>query len=299
MKRPRKLSSVASGNRLRMGERKVKATEESVGEVIALSTAQPDKRRVRRWIKRFNWRGMVSVTGFILLWEFLARTKAPGFETIPTVLEVLETLWTNYLPAVEYWQSWMVSFKRVAYGFAISQVLGIPLGLLLGTREKFHELVFPVIEILRPIPPLAWVPLSILFWPTNEMSIVFITFVGAFFIIVINVHDGVRSIKKEHLWLARSLGATPGRIFRRIILPAVIPSIAVGMTLGIAVTWNVVIAAEMIASDVGLGRLTWEGYVSNTPVVVIIGMMSIGLAGYLSTLVVTYAEKKMMPWRQR
>ena len=191
-----------------------------------------------------------------------------------------------------------MSFERVAYGFVVSQMLGIPLGLLMGTRRKFHDLMFPVIEILRPIPPLAWVPISILFWPTNEMSIVFITFIGAFFIIVINVHDGVRSIKKEHLWLAMSLGATPMRMFRQIILPSVIPSIAVGMTLGIAVTWNVVIAAEMIASDVGLGRLTWEGYVSNTATVVLIGMISIGLAGYLSTNLVDWVEKRMMPWRK-
>src|SRR6185369_3174866 len=142
------------------------------------------------------------------------------------------------------------------------------------------------------------VPISILFWPTNETSIVFITFIGAFFIIVINVHDGVRSIKKEHLWLAMSLGASPWRIFRRIIVPSVIPSIAVGMTLGIAVTWNVVIAAEMIASDVGLGRLTWEGYVSHTATTVLVGMISIGLAGYLSTVVVSYAERKLMPWQK-
>jgi NitT/TauT family transport system permease protein len=273
----------------------VRVVEENVVEVASIPVAQPRKR----WKSRINWRGAVSVSGFIMLWEILARAKAPGFETIPTVLEVLGAFWKDYLSNASYWQAWMVSFERVTYGFIISQVLGIPLGLMLGTREKFDELVFPIVEILRPIPPLAWVPISILFWPTNETSIVFITFIGAFFIIVINVRDGVRSIKKEHLWLAMSLGATPGRIFRRIIVPSVIPSIAVGMTIGIAVTWNVLIAAEMIASDVGLGRLTWEGYVSNSPTVVIIGMISIGLAGYLSTLVVAYVEKKMMPWRQK
>jgi NitT/TauT family transport system permease protein len=83
------------------------------------------------------------------------------------------------------------------------------------------------------------------------------------------------------------------------MLPAVIPAVAVGMSLGIAVTWNVVIAAEMIASDSGLGRLTWEGYVSSTPTVVIVGMISIGMAGYISTLVVDFLEKKMMPWKYR
>lgn len=249
-----------------------------------------------RWAGRMNWRGALCVLGFIALWYLLVRFGGAGLEGVPTLGEVLGAFAAKYLSSPQYWRSWVVSFERVGYGFALSQLLGIPLGLLLGTRRTFHEVVFPVIELLRPIPPLAWVPLSILFWPTAEMSIVFITFIGPFFIIVINVHDGVRNIRKEYLWLARSLGAKPAYIFRRIVLPSVIPSIAVGMTLGIAVAWNVVIAAEMIASDVGLGRLTWEGYVSHTATTVIVGMISIGLAGYLSTLAVTYAEKKLMPW---
>ena len=270
-------------------------------ELAPVLAAAPVMRRpspLRRWAKRMNWRGTICVAGFLLLWELLARLGVSGFEGIPTLAEVSRRFWDKYLTSAKYWQAWIVSFERVGYGFVVSQILGIPLGLLLGTRRMFHEFVYPVVELLRPIPPLAWVPLSILFWPTAELSIVFITFIGPFFIIVINVHDGVRSIRKEHLWLARSLGAKPGDIFRRIILPSVIPCIAVGMTIGIAVAWNVVIAAEMIASDAGLGRLTWEGYVSHTGTTVIIGMISIGLAGYLSTLLVSYAEKKMMPWQK-
>lgn len=222
----------------------------------------------------------------------------PGFTAIPSPISVVRAFGADFVLTTAYWQAWWVSFLRVFYGFALAQMLGIPLGLALGTQEKFHELVFPIFEVLRPIPPLAWVPISILFWPTNEASIIFITFIGAFFVIVINVNDGVRTIQKEHFWLALSMGARPSQIFRRIILPAVIPSIAVGMTLGIAITWNVVIAAEMIASDNGLGRLTWEGYVSSTPEVVVIGMISIGFAGYVSTTLVNVIERKMMPWRQ-
>ncbi|MFZ5555685.1 MAG: ABC transporter permease [Pseudomonadota bacterium] len=250
-----------------------------------------------RILRRSNWRGTISVVVFIVLWDLLVRLEVPGFKGIPTLVEVIRAFWSDYLWSSAYWESWLVSFQRVGYGFIVAQILGIPLGILLGTQRLFHELVYPVVELLRPIPPLAWVPLSILFWPTAELSIIFITFIGPFFIIVINVHDGVRSIKKEHMWLALSLGAKPRHIFRRIVLPSVIPCIAVGMTLGIAVSWNVVIAAEMIASDSGLGRLTWEGYVSHTATTVIIGMISIGVAGYLSTLLVNHAERKMMPWQ--
>ena len=260
--------------------------------------AEPAARAPAQWRKllRFNWRGALSLLAFFLAWHLAVRFSLAGFHEIPAPLIVARTLFDEFLPAQDYWMSWAVSFKRVFLGFLLAQLLGIPLGLFLGSSAVLRAAIFPVFEMLRPIPPLAWVPLSILFWPTNEASIIFITFVGAFFIITINVFEGVRSIRPEHVWLARSLGASSFQIFRRIMLPAVIPSIAVGMTLGIAVTWNVVIAAEMIASDSGLGRLTWEGYVSSTPTVVIVGMISIGIAGYLSTTLVDRIERRMMPW---
>ncbi len=276
-------------------ENPINATEAGIN-IPVTEQRPPAKRKI--FLPKLNFRGGIAVTAFFLAWHFFVMFKVPGFQDISTPVEVLQVFVNDYMANPKYWNSWVASFERVIYGFLLAQALGIPLGLLLGTRENFHNLVYPVIELLRPIPPLAWVPISILFWPTTQLSIIFITFIGAFFIIVINVHASVRHIKKEHIWLAQSLGASGSQIFRRIMIPSVVPSIAVGMTLGIAVTWNVVIAAEMIASDSGLGRLTWEGYVSHTVPVVMIGMISIGLAGFLSTLVVDYFEKRMMPWRK-
>lgn len=275
-------------------------TAQQAEPAAAAATSGPRPAAPFRWaaIAVMNWRGLASIVMFFLLWQLAVTFQWPGFREIPGPITVAATLW-QYLQRGDYWESWLVSFRRVLSGFVLAQLLGIPLGLALGTSQRFNYLVFPIFEMLRPIPPLAWVPLSILFWPTTEASIVFITFIGAFFIITINVYDGVSNIKKEHLWLARSLGARPMRIFLRIMLPAVIPSIAVGMTLGIAVTWNVVIAAEMIASDSGLGRLTWEGYVSHTAPVVFVGMISIGVAGFLSTYLVDRIERHMMPWMKK
>jgi NitT/TauT family transport system permease protein len=245
-----------------------------------------------------NWRGLASVLGFFILWYMACILELAGFTEMANPIEVIQMFLREYIDSTHYWFSWLTSFQRVLYGFLFAQLLGIPLGLFFGSSQKFRHLFFPVFELLRPIPPLAWVPMSILFWPTNESSIIFITFIGAFFVIVINVFEGVRAIKKEHLLLALSMGVPKWSIFLRIMLPSVIPSIAVGMTLGIAITWDVVIAAEMIASDSGLGRLTWEGYVSSTPEVLVIGMISIGVAGFLSTKIVYIVEKRMMPWRK-
>lgn len=242
------------------------------------------------------WRGVVAIVTFFVLWHVAASSGLKGIGQIPTPVQVVTTFIEKYAGNLQFWSAWKVSFARVIYGFIIAQVLGIPLGILLGTHRVFRAMVYPVIELLRPIPPLAWVPLSILFWPTTEMSIVFITTIGAFFIIVINVYEGVRQIPERYFWLASSLGAKRRHMFWRILLPSIAPSITTGMVLGIAVTWNVLIAAEMIAGDTGLGRLTWEGYVSGSPAVVVIGMISIGLAGYLSTAIVYAIERRLTPW---
>lgn len=245
-----------------------------------------------------SWRGAVAIMIFILAWQAAGMVPWLLGGKVPTPMVVIEVFINSFATDPRYWRNWAVSFERVVYGFGLAQVFGIPLGIVLGLSRTTEEIVFPVFEVLRPIPPLAWVPISILFWPTHESSIVFITFIGAFFVIVINVFDGIKNIPVRYFWLATSLGATRFQIFYRIVLPTVIPSVAVGMTLGIAITWDVLVAAEMIAGDAGLGRLTWEGYVSNTPAIVIVGMISIGIAGYISARVVDYFEGRLMPWAQ-
>ena len=185
---------------------------------------------------------------------------------------------------------------RIVGGFVLAQAIGIPLGLLLGASKTAHSLIYPVFEIMRPVPPLAWVPVAVIFWPTPEMSMVFVTFLGAFFIVVINIVDGVRSIDARYLRAARSLGSSRSDMFWHILLPGSLPSIVVGMTVGMGVTWAVVVAAEMIASRTGLGYLTWSAYVAGEFPVIIIGMMSIGIAGYVCSAIIRFAGTRMTTW---
>lgn len=257
------------------------------------------RHRIGRFLSPFrSWRGAVAIMVFVLAWQAAGMVPWLLGGKVPPPMAVIELFLNSFATDPRYWRNWAVSFERVVYGFGLAQIFGIPLGIVLGLSRTTEEIVFPVFEVLRPIPPLAWVPISILFWPTHESSIVFITFIGAFFVIVINVFDGIKNIPVRYFWLATSLGATRFQIFYRIVLPTVIPSVAVGMTLGIAITWDVLVAAEMIAGDAGLGRLTWEGYVSNTPAIVIVGMISIGIAGYISARIVDYFEGRLMPWAQ-
>ena len=195
------------------------------------------------------------------------------------------------------------SMPRVFAGFIAAQILGIPFGLALAVNKYFRDIFFPPFEILRPIPPLAWVPASIIFWPTTEMSIAFVTFLGAFFTIVINVLGGARSIDVRYLRAAQSMGATQWDLFYKIILPGTLPSIFTGAAVGMGITWEVVLAGEMISggggqqASGGLGFFIWSSYMGGTVATVIVGMISIGIAGYLSSTLIRFIGNRSMPWR--
>lgn len=255
---------------------------------------------VLRWQKLINVhsaRGIAGILLFFLLWQVLVIARVPILAKIPTPVKVLAALRDLILDPAFY-THWLVSFKRVFIGFAIAQVLGVPLGLYMGMRRRFYDLTFPVFEVLRPIPPLAWVPIAILFWPTAEQSIIFIIFLGAFYTVVINTLGGVKSIDKRYVRSAQSLGASPGLIFRRIVLPGALPSIFTGMAVGMGITWSVLVAGEIIAGKSGLGYMTWEAYVAGAFPRILVGMISIGVAGYVSSTFIRWLGDQFMPWRR-
>lgn len=275
-----------------------------------------------------SWRGIVSITVFLALWEIGSLSKIwirwdtfewlrqaltvfglkpiylPWIGAVPAPTEVL-VAWTRIISDTSYWQSWFISLLRVMSGFIAAIIIGIPFGLLLAVSRTAYGIGFPVFEVLRPIPPLAWVPASIIFWPTQELSIGFVIFLGAIFTIVINVVGGARSIDTRYFQAARSMGSSQWDIFRRIILPGTLPSIAVGCEVGMGITWNVVVAAEMISgggsqvggtSGGGLGFFIWNSYVGGSYDQVVIGMISIGIAGYISSELLRALGRRVTPW---
>lgn len=254
------------------------------------------------------WRGLVAIVGFILLWELGARAKDMFGITLPFVgflppPSAVAVAWLAVLPKIGYWQSWYQSFARVLSGFLLAQLIGIPFGMFLAMNRYFRGIFFPPFEILRPIPPLAWVPASLIFWPTNELSIAFVTFLGAFFTIVINVLGGARAIDVRYIRVAQSMGASSWDLFWRIVLPGTLPSIFVGAAVGMGITWNVVLAAEMISGGGtqgggGLGFFIWNSYMGGSMPQIVVGMISIGIAGYLSSAAIRSLGDRFMPWRR-
>lgn len=240
-------------------------------------------------------RGIISIIAFVILWELGSQLGLPIIGNVPPASAVLQTFWVQVHEAY-YWLSWKDSMLRIFIGFALAQVVGVPLGLFLGANKTARELIFPTFEIMRPVPPLAWVPVSVIFWPSAEMSMIFVTFLGAFFTVVLNIVEGITSIDVRYIRAAYSLGSSRRDIFWKILLPASLPSVVVGMTVGMGITWAVVVAAEMIATNTGLGYLTWRGYVAGEFPLIVVGMASIGIAGYISSALIRAIGGLFTPW---
>jgi NitT/TauT family transport system permease protein len=271
------------------------------------------EQRVQRWFwRRSRRRAALSLSLVLFIWQFGATSagwlgyRLPWLGQLPPPADVL-VAWLDLALEPSYWLSWLASGARVAMGFAAALSIGVPFGLLLADFAWFRGVAHPVFELLRPVPPLAWVPAAIIFWPTQELSIAFVIFLGAFYPIVINVLGGARELDVRLLQTARSLGASRWQILRRLLWPAVLPSLAVGMEVGIGITWEVVVAAEMIsgggsggaaAAGGGLGFLIWSSYVGGSYPQIVVGMASIGLAGYASSALLRWVGTRLTPWRE-
>ncbi len=260
-------------------------------------------KRIRKQLfSASTLRALVSIAVFIILWEIGSRSKQWLGTPLPWIGQVPPP-WAGLIFNPGYWQSWYLSLFRVLGGFFAAMIIGIPLGLLMAVSRTFNGVMFPTVEVLRPIPPLAWVPASIIFWPTAEMSITFVTFLGAFYTVVINVLGGAKSIDLRYFQSAQAMGSSQWDVFRRIVLPATMPSIVVGSAVGMGITWEVVVAAEMISggggsggSGGGLGFLIWNSYVGGSYEQIVVGMFSIGIAGYACSELLRMFGGYLTPW---
>ncbi len=255
----------------------------------------------RRWTER-NLRGLLlgvaSLAGFVLLWHLATRFKLDlyiRFTNIPTPNAVLEHA-LILLHTDKFYENMFISLRRILFGFGIATVLGVSLGLMIGRYRLTREILFPLFEVLRPIPAIAWVPMSIMLWPSNETSIVFITFLGSFFPILLNTIHGVYALDSVLLRAARCLGAGELASLREVILPGALPHIFTGLSVGMGVAWVSLIAAEMISGQFGIGYFTWEAYSLIQYPDIVIGMIVIGVLGLACSGAIRLFGRLLMPW---
>lgn len=244
--------------------------------------------------------GAISLVVGIVIWHFATAHGFNffiNFENVPAPLRVGEAF-IGHLGDREFYIHILVSLRRILIAYSLAVCLGIVIGLLVGRSKYMRAAVLPYIEIIRPIPAVAWIPLAILMWPTEESSIVYITFLGALFPIILNTVHGVEQTPEVLVRAALSLGASKLQIFWHVVLPAALPSIAAGLAIGMGVSWFSLLAGEIISGQYGIGYFTWNAYSLINYPDIIVGMLVIGGLGSLSTYLVRSLMSPALRWKR-
>jgi NitT/TauT family transport system permease protein len=192
----------------------------------------------------------------------------------------------------------LFSAERVAKGFGVAILFGVPLGIMIGWWRLAADAFDPAIQVLRPIPITAWLPFSIAIFGIRDMGSVFLIALGAFYPIVINSTQGARGIDKNWIRASLRMGAKPLDVLTRVVLPGSLPSIFTGLRVGLGIGWTAVIVSEMIAVKSGLGYVLWDAYYVGRMDVVIADMASIGLLGFLSDRLIIALESWVLGWHR-
>ncbi len=263
--------------------------------------------RISRWLR--SPKPFLMLLGFALFlgfWYLSVQVwKLPRFREMPGLTTVFHEWFSKnptyglsfYTP--EYYQDIWVSVRRVGIAFFLATALGVPLGLFLGWSRTFREYVFPVFEMLRPIPVLAWVPLAILMFSGSETPVIFLTFLASFFATALNTMLGVESIDESYTRAADCLGASKMQVFRHVIVPGAMPYIFTGLQISVGVAWFSLVAAEMVSGQFGLGYVINTSYTMVRYPTIVIGMITLGAVGYLTSALVRIVGDYMMQWRVR
>lgn len=190
----------------------------------------------------------------------------------------------------------IVSFLRVIEGFFVALVIGVGLGILVSVFERVNILTDFIIQIVRPIPPIAWIPLAILWFGIGESSKIFIIFLGAFFPIFVNTVDGIRSVDSKYFELGQVYEVPKRELITKVIIPGALPAILTGIRLGIGSAWICVVAAEMIGATSGVGYMLSDGRSLSRPDIVVLGMLIVGIIGKIMDDILKLLRDKIVTW---
>ena len=249
--------------------------------------------------------GAVVPVAVLVFWQ-IAGSQPNMAGIVPTPLAVLEGFnhWVFGKPGMglnPYLGTWLsnvqYSAMRVAQGFALATLLGVPLGLMIGWSKLASQMFDPFIQGLRPIPITAWLPFSIALFGIRDMGSIFLIFLGGFYAIVVNTTQGARDVERNLMRAAMMMGATRMQLLRRVVFPSAMPSIFTGLRIGLGISWTAVIVSEMVAVKSGLGYVLWDAYYVGRMDIVLADMVSIGVMGYLSDRLIVFAEQRVLRWR--
>lgn len=262
-----------------------------------------EKRTSNRTTGRVIGLGALGIAAFLLLWQLLMTFGILSARTMSTPLQVLETFFLKLRQSepdgATLPEHFISSLKLALMGFGSAVIIGVPMGLLMGYFKAARKLLNPIFEIVRPIPPIAWIPIVILFLGIGMEAKTFIVFVAAFVPCVINSYTGVRLTNQTYINVARTMGASEWRIFTKICVPSALPLVFTGIRISLGSSWSTLVAAEMLASVNGLGYMIQMGRTIIRPDIILVGMLTIGSTGALMSFLLGLVEKRIAPWRRK
>ena len=265
------------------------------------SEADSQPAKPKSWMAKFDPRDVVlrillPVIILIILWEVIAQLSVSSLSGI--VSSFLKLAIEGDSQGKLLAEHVLTSLGHVTLGFLVAALTAIPLGISIGRYKVINSVFGPVVEAMRPIPPIAWIPISLLLFRDILFARIFIIWIGAFFPILINTTAGVNRTNPVHLDVAETFGATEPEILTKIIIPSAAPEIFVGFRIGFGIGWMCLIAAEMVNVNAGLGYLVLIMQQSGQTGAMIASMLLIGLVGFLISYFFMIMEKRLLRWRR-
>lgn len=247
--------------------------------------------------------GVLTLLVVVLAW-YLATSVTSIIPAVylPTPAEVvaaLRQITTQGYAGGRLHEHFLHSCALVLVGFAAAVLTGIPFGMLIGWSRRAEALVNPVFLLLRPIPPLAWIPLSIVWLGLGDAAKVLVIWFAAFVPAVINSQAGVRSIEPYLIEAARALGIRRAMLVREVLIPGALPLLFTGLRLSLQACWTTLVAGELIGAIVGLGHVLYQAGLDLYPAMIVVGMIGVAIAGGLTTTALGWIEARVMPWHSR
>lgn len=275
----------------------------SATTVPATPAADATSKPAPRLWPRIRGTILALIVPLLLLLFWHLAVKAGRTRLIPSPYEVAEYMvdfavggiWDDAFSATLHIHL-LASMTRVYGGFALAAIFAVPLGILIGRNETIRALLDPFLQLMRPIPVTAWLPLSMILFGLGPRSAFFLVFLGAFYPILLNTIFGVRSVEPRLFEAASMLGCTGNAQFYRVVLPAASPSIFTGLRLGLGLAWFVIVVGEMTGVPQGLGAVIMDGRTLSRTELVICGMIVIGIAGFISDWIVVLIMNRLLRW---
>lgn len=240
---------------------------------------------------------IIVIAIILILWQMLYLNPSFNNAIIPSPTDIFSAF-IEALNSGEIIMHAMSSLNKILVGFFIAAIVGIGLGLLFGHYTFLRQTIEPIIELLKPIPPIAWIPIAILLLGLGNTSAYFVVFLGAFFPIFINTNFGAMQLPKKHKNLSKTLEINDYQYFRSILFKFTLPYIFTGLSIGIGMAWMSVIAAELIGAQSGLGYYIQMNRLLLRTDRVVVGMIMIGVLGYALTKIIKISEKFFIPWKR-